>query len=294
MTRNGPLLVIAAAMLWGTAGTVGTLALQAGVEAEPRSLAAVRLLIGGGLLAALAGAAVWRVARRHPVAIATSAAAVAAYQLCYFAAVAKTGVAVATVVAIGSGPVFTGVLSYAVDRVRPTGRWAVATVAAVAGSAVLILSGDTGSGNDVVGGVSLALLGGLVYAFYAVTAARVIAREGDSNAVMGAMFGGAAVFMSPVLLWTGSSWLLDTAGLTVALYLGLATTALAYFMYGKGLRSTPVASAATLALAEPAVAAVLGFAVLGERLTAASAAALVLLGVALVVVALPERAESTV
>nr|BFE85683.1 hypothetical protein GCM10020093_082840 [Planobispora longispora] len=66
-----------------------------------------------------------------------AAAGVAAYQLCYFAAVSRTGVAIGTVVAIGSGPIFTGLLSWLADRVAPTRRWAGATAAAVAGCAVL-------------------------------------------------------------------------------------------------------------------------------------------------------------
>ena len=79
-------------------------------------------------------------------------------------------------------------------------------------------------------------------------------------------------------------------GLLTALYLGGATTALAYSLYGLGLRTTPVATAATLSLAEPAVASLLGVAVLGERLAPVSVAGLALLGAGLVVAALPERA----
>lgn len=130
---------------------------------------------------------------------------------------------------------------------------------------------------------------GLLYAFYAVTAARAIEDGGQSNAVMGLMFGGAAVIMLPVLLLGGVGWLAEPRGLVAVLYLGLATTALSYFLYGRGLRTTPVATAATLALAEPAVAALLGLVVLGERLSPVSVAGLVLLALSLVAVAVPER-----
>ncbi|MER5645317.1 EamA family transporter [Streptosporangium sp. NPDC002524] len=223
----------------------------------------------------------------RPGPLVAAAVAVAAYQLCYFAAVGKTGVAVGTVVAIGSGPVFTGLLSRLLDRAWPGRRWAGATAVAIAGCAVL-----TGGGGEVrADGVLLALLGGLLYAFYAVTAARAIGAGAPSDAVMGLMFGGAAVVMAPVLLWTGTGWLAEPRGLLTALYLGCATTALAYFLYGRGLRTTPVATAATLALAEPAVAALLGVVVLGERLAPVSVAGLVLLGASLVAVSLPGRAH---
>ncbi len=318
--------VVAAAVLWGTAGTAGTLA---GVDPIP--LAASRLVIGGAVLALLAMIArprganketrvatrdqtrarvsdhaarswpvegdhglrakvTWR-SRGNPKAItrhgglAAAAVAVAAYQLCFFAAVGRTGVAVGTVVAIGSGPVFTGLLSWLVDRNPPSRRWALATAAAVAGCAVLITGGGTGGADP--GGIALALLGGLLYAFYAVMAARGIGRGMDSGAVMGVLFGGAGVIMLPVLLGSGPGWLAEPRGLLTALYLGLAATTLAYLLYGRGLRTTPVTTAATLALTEPAVAALLGLVVLGEHLSALSWAGLGLLGVGLLVVAAP-------
>ncbi|MBG0813899.1 DMT family transporter [Planomonospora sp. ID82291] len=277
------LAVLGAAVLWGTAGTAGLLV--SGVD--PVSVAAARLVVGGLVLTAIAAVAGGRSAVRalpRRGLLPAAALGVAAYQLCYFAAISRTGVAVGTVVAIGSGPVFTGLLSWALDRVPPTRRWAGATAAAVAGCAVL-----TGGGGQVrADGVLLALLGGLLYAFYAVAAARVIGAGASSDAVMGVLFGGAGLVMLPVLLWTGAGWLAEPRGLLAALYLGCATTALAYVLYGRGLRTTPVATAATLALAEPAVAALLGVAVLGERLTPVSAAGLLLLGAGLVAAALPD------
>ncbi|MDF2709867.1 MAG: EamA family transporter [Nonomuraea muscovyensis] len=279
--KNGPLAVVAAAVLWGTAGTAGLL-----VSADSIALAAARLVIGGAALALFAGRGVLRVLRPG---LLLAAVAVAAYQLCFFAAVGRTGVAIGTVVAIGSGPVFTGLLSWALHGERPSRRWALATTAAVSGCAALIVGGGAQAGGQVVSGVLLALLGGLIYAFYAVTAARAISAGAPSGAVMGVLFGGAAVIMLPILAWRGGAWLAEPRGLLAVLYLGLAATALAYFLYGRGLRTTPVATAATLALAEPAVAAVLGLLVLGERLTPLSVAGLVLLAISLVAVAVPER-----
>ncbi|KAA9376432.1 EamA family transporter [Microbispora cellulosiformans] len=309
-TRSGPFAVVAAAVLWGTAGTAGALA-----AADSVSLAAARLVLGGAVLAALAVSAHRRSLRRRPLdrsrervrtpgpglarwarahwTLALGAAAVAAYQLCFFAAVHRTGVAIGTVVAIGSGPVFTGVLSWLVGRERPTGRWALATAAALAGCAVLVTGGGAGgeTGADAAG-IGLALLGGLLYAFYVVVAARAIGGGTDSGTVMGVLFGGAAVLMVPVLVLSGPVWLARPGGLLTALYLGCATTALAYLLYGRGLRTTPVATAATLALAEPAVAALLGVVALRERLSAVSWAGLALLAAGLAVVALPARART--
>ncbi|GAA3306372.1 hypothetical protein [Nonomuraea dietziae] len=188
--------VLVAAVLWGTAGTAGLL-----ITADPVSVAAARLVIGGLLLALLA-----RGARVTP-ALLLGAVAVAAYQLCFFAAVSRTGVAIGTVVAIGSGPIFTGLLSR-----QFSARWAAATAAAIAGCAALIVGGEAQAGDEVLVGVLLALLGGLIYAFYAVTAAKAINGGAPSDAVMGIMFGGAAVIMLPVLILTGPGWLAEPRG----------------------------------------------------------------------------------
>lgn len=279
--KNGPLAVVCASALWGTAGTAGLL-----VSADSVALAAARLVIGGAALGLLARAGVRRAFRP---ALVPAALAVAAYQLCFFAAVGRTGVAIGTVVAIGSGPVFTGLLSWLLHGRRPSGRWALATTAAVCGCAALIGGGGAQAGGQMVSGVLFALLGGLLYAFYAVSAATAIEQGAESDAVMGVLFGGAALVMLPVLLVNGVGWLGEPRGLLAVLYLGLGTTALSYILYGRGLRSTPVATASTLALAEPAVAALLGLLVLGERLAPLSIAGLVMLVLGLVAVAVPER-----
>jgi DME family drug/metabolite transporter len=283
--KNGPLAVVGASVLWGTAGTAGLL-----VSADSVALAAARLVIGGAVLALLAGTGVRRAVTPG---LLLAAAAVAAYQLCFFAAVGRTGVAIGTVVAIGSGPVFTGLLSWALHGRRPSGRWTLATTAAICGCAALIVGGGAQAGGRMVSGVLFALLGGLLYAFYAVTAARAIEAGASSGAVMGVLFGGAAVIMLPVLIVNGAGWMAEPRGLLAVLYLGLGTTALSYFLYGRGLRSTPVATAATLALTEPAVAALLGLLILGERLTAISVAGLVMLVLSLAAVAVPERTRAT-
>ncbi|MFI7637476.1 DMT family transporter [Nonomuraea sp. NPDC049400] len=282
--RNGPLAVVAASVLWGTAGTAGLL-----VSADSVALAAARLVVGGAALALLAGAGVRKAIRPG---LLLAAVAVAAYQLCFFTAVSRTGVAIGTVVAIGSGPVFTGLLSWVLHGRRPSGRWSLATAAAICGCAALIVGGGAEAGGQMVSGVLFALLGGVLYAFYAVMAAQAIGQGARSDAVMGVLFGGAAVIMLPVLLVSGLGWLGEPRGLLAVLYLGLGSTALSYFLYGRGLRTTPVATAATLALAEPAVAALLGLVVLGERLAPVSIAGLVLLALSLVAVAVPEKPQA--
>src|SRR3546814_11369925 len=66
--------------------------------------------------------------------------ATAAYQLCFFGGVRLAGVAVGTVVGVGSGPVWGGLLGWVARGERPGRRWAAATALALVGAALLATS----------------------------------------------------------------------------------------------------------------------------------------------------------
>jgi drug/metabolite transporter, DME family len=277
--------VLLGAAAWGSTGTAAHFA-PAG--ASSASIGAARIGLGGLVLL---GLAVSTAARRDAVrsllaggaasraALVLAAGAVGGYQVCFFTAVRMTGVAIGTVVAIGSAPVFTGALSRLTGGPPLDARWMAATAAAVSGCAVLVTGGQ--SAGVSAGGVGLALAAGLCYAVYAVTASRLITAGNPEAAVMGLLFGGAAVLLAPVLAAGSPGWLLTGRGLAVVVYLGVVTTALAYLLYGRGLRTMSAPVAVTLGLAEPVVAAILGLVVLGERLTATDVVGLLLVGLAL-------------
>jgi DME family drug/metabolite transporter len=222
---------------------------------------------------------------RTRIALALAAGAVGGYQVFFFAAVRMTGVAIGAVVAIGSAPVFTGALTRLTGGPKLGLRWMVATAAAVAGCTVLVTAGKAAGANPA--GITLALAAGLCYAVYAVTAARLISAGSPETAVMGLLFGGAAVLLAPVLAASSPGWVLSGRGLAVVGYLGVVTTAAAYLLYGRGLRTLSAPVAVTLGLAEPVVAAILGLVVVGERLTPSGIVGLVLVGVALATLVAP-------
>jgi drug/metabolite transporter, DME family len=288
-SRAGAGDILLAALLWGTTGTARTFA-PAGTS--PVAVGAARIILGGALLLALASrsAGLRLLARRGPATwglLVMGALCVAVYQTAFFAAVASTGVAVGTVVTIGSGPAFAGLLSRLTGQARPSRRWLLATAVAVAGCGLLV-SGGRSAGADPAG-VALALLSGLGYASYATIASRLIARGEDDRSVMGVLFGGAALLLLPVLVGGRVTWLFTGSGLLVTLYLGAVTTGFGYILYARGLRSTPVTTATTLTLAEPAVAAVLGVFVLGEHLGPVALSGLALLAAGLLLLMLPAR-----
>jgi DME family drug/metabolite transporter len=279
--------IVLAAALWGTTGTVRSF-----VHASPVAVGAARLIIGGAFLFVLAvrSGGLRRLlagGRRTRLVLVLGAVLTAVYQVAFFSAVARTGVATGTVVAIGSGPVFAGLLAWALRLGAPTRRWLLSTAGAVIGCTALTAGGRSAGVEPV--GVALALLSGFGYAAYATVASALIIRGEDDRAVVGVLFGGAGALLLPVLLVYGPGWLLTAGGAPAALYLGLVTTGVGYVLYGRGLRTTPVATATTLTLAEPAVAAVLGLFVLGEHLGPVALGGLALLVVSLLVLTLPTR-----
>jgi DME family drug/metabolite transporter len=267
--------VLLAAVCFGTTGTAQAL----GPAASPVAVGAARIVLGGALLVAVARAMGVR-RPRVDATVAGIAVAVAVYQLSFFAAVRLTGVAVGTVVAIGTGPAAAGLLGRLVNGERLTRRWALATLCGAAG--VVLLAGDGGATVEL-SGLALAVTAGAGYATCTVLSKRLIARGAAPEGVMAAGFGGAAVLLVPVLAIAGPGFLTGAAGIALALYLAAIPTALAYVLFSRGLRALSSGETATLVLAEPLTAAALGILALGEQPSAAAAAgaALVLGGLAI-------------
>ena len=284
-SRSGEWYVLAAALLWGTTGTAQAFAPEG---AQPAVIGAVRLAVGGLALLALASArGVLRDLRAWPLMpTMLGALCMAAYQVFFFEAVTKTGVAVGTIVAIGSAPLFAGALGFLVRREKPEPRWMIATLLAVAGCMLLTVPKAEVSVNPF--GVGLALGAGIAYATCTV-AAKGLLEKRPPDAVMAVLFCLAAVLLSPLLVLGDLTWLAQGRGIAVALHLGLVATAAAYTLFARGLEAVPVATSVTLGLAEPFTAAVLGVVLLAETLTGfvMLGAGLILAG--LVMLSIPKR-----
>lgn len=283
--RGGVWYVLAAAILWGTTGTSQGLA-PAGVEST--TIGAVRLAVGGVVLLILAVVrGGFRAGGRWPLfGTLLSALFVACYQLCFFAGVARTGVAAGTMVAIGSSPVAAGLLGYLVRREHVGSRWLTATLSAVVGC-VFLAAGVGGLQSNMVG-ILLALGAGFSYAAYTVSIKGLLEHHAPDS-VMAVVFCLAALLLSPLLVTSHLGWLAEPRGIAVALHLGVMATAVSYGFFARGLKSISVGTAATLSLGEPLTAALLGVVVLGERLGLLQIAGIVLLFGGLVFLALGEK-----
>ncbi|MEN2416575.1 EamA family transporter [Streptomyces rimosus] len=263
---NGAGLILGAALLWGTVGPAQTLA---GAPMNPAALGGWRLLVGGAVLAVLA--------RRHlrslrpaigqglarPLLI--CAAATGVFQAAFLYSTERTGAALATVVALGAAPVATGLIARSVNGERLNRTWSISTAAAVTGCALLLA--PTGTGVDALG-LLAALVSGICYGLYAVYAKQMTTDHPDVHlptvSALSLLLGAV-----PLMPWmaTDTAALAQPATLGLIAWLGLATTALAYWLFSAGIPSTSAATVGTLSLAEPLAATILGVFVLHEHLT---------------------------
>lgn len=269
------LFVVAAGILFGTAGTAQTLGPAA---TSPIGVGVLRIQVGAvALLVAMPF--LGHDPRRLPglwrsPAMLVSAVSAALYQPFFFAAVSETGVALGTLVAVGSAPVLAGIVSWVVLRHRPTSSWIVVTAIAVVG---LVLLTSDGLGSGTITGSLFALGAGLCSACYNVAAKIQLSRGVTAMEVPTGSFVLGGILLLPLLIGQPLDWVTQPSGMALALYLGIATMALANTLLTRGIRGLTPGPVATLMLADPLVATILGVVVLGETL-----APLSMIGVALV------------
>lgn len=213
----------------------------------------------------------------------------AVYQPLFFLGTERNGVAVSTVIALGSAPVLAGLLEWGLTRRRPSGTWIGATALATLGVVLLGFGGSSASGGTDPVGVAGAIGAGASFAVIANVQRRLLDAGWNTFTVVGAMGASSAAVSALALPFVDVSWLADPRGLLMALWLGLATIAVAYVMFTWGLQGLTAATAATLTLAEPLTAALLGTTVLGEQLSALALTGLVVLAAGLALLAWGSR-----
>jgi drug/metabolite transporter, DME family len=204
----------------------------------------------------------------------------AVFQTAYFAAVEATGVATATLLTLGSGPVLTAVGGRVLLGERLGRGGLVAVAGALTGLGVLV--GANAPGVVEPSGAAYSLLSATGYAAVTILG-RLTGRSGEGEGpftlTMWSFGIGAAVLLVP-------AWIEGLApqgdGLRTVLllgYLAAFATALAYPCYFAGAALVRATTASVMMLIEPVTAAFLAVAFLGEPFTAATGAgSLVLLG----------------
>lgn len=260
--NKGYLLVILAAALWGTTGTSQGLAPEG---LSPSVIGTFRILIGGVILFAYAlinkdlrKSSKWNLKITF-----LGIVNVALYQLSFFYGVKYAGIAVGTMVGIGSAPIFAGILSKILYKETLGKAWLISTLLGISGLVLIGLEMLRADAELNILGVLLCLGAGLSYTLYTLSSKELLKGQ-SANAVMGILFLGGAIILSPILFISDISPIFSFKGLIVVMHLGVFATAVSYFLFARGLKLIKVSETATLSLAEPLTATLLGITLLGE------------------------------
>ncbi|MET7287211.1 EamA family transporter [Streptomyces sp. NPDC005573] len=275
-TGRGLLYLVVTGATWGTAGAAASLVYRA-ADMGPfalsfwRCAAGLVLLLTARLLRRPAAPAtpgpLWPRLRKS---LATGVG-LAVFQTAYFAAVQSTGLAVATVVTLGAGPVLIALGARVLLGERLGAGGVLAITGALAGLTVLTLGGSDATVRPA--GVLLALASAAGYSVMTLLT-RWWGREGTagSSGTTVSAFAVTTLCLLPFALHEG---LLPHTGHPVRLlvllaYIASVPTALAYALYFAGAAVVRSATVSVIMLLEPVTAAVLAVVLLGEHLTAAT------------------------
>lgn len=281
---HGVLLVLCAGLLWGTTGTAQSFS----PGLSPYWVGALRLLAATLFFLVYAS---WRLGparlRRELANLQWrqaiwAGACMAGYNLTFFAGVKITGVAVGTALALGSGPIWAGLLQMTAGT-RPSAGWWLGTLLAVAGGVLLVIGRGGAVRADPLG-IALCLAAGLTYAVYALLNKQLVRHSAPAVTTLGVFFVGAVLALPAAGLQAGPPHITGTGWLVVG-FLGVAATGVAYLLFTTGLRSISAASGVSLAMMEPVTAFVLAIVVVGEQPGSAAYAGLaaLLAGLAIVI-----------
>lgn len=257
--KDGSLLVFLGALFFSGSGTIQTYAPS---EATAFILGALRLLAAGIFLI------FWCYAKNllHPlkntnkIKVFLSALALAGFQLSFFLGVRSAGVAVGTVVTIGTTPIMAAVFGLIFFKEIPQKSWYVSTAIAILG---LVLLNVNDMNTFKISNILFPVMAGTIYAFY-LSQSKELLQKSRPEIIMTWLFMLSSLILLPLWFIFPCAWILTPRGILIALGLGVLTTAVPYCLVMAGLKNCDTAKAATLSLGEPLGAAILGFTLLHE------------------------------
>ncbi|MFF4196473.1 DMT family transporter [Nonomuraea sp. NPDC001831] len=282
--RRGAVYVSVAATAWGTGGAAGALLFESG-HLGPVGVSLWRYLLGAAFLLALTRRAARP--RRLTWHVLPIGAGMAVYQTAYFAAIAGSGVAVATVVTMGATPIITALGGRLLLR-EPLGPVARAALAA-APVGLVLLTWESVVQARSLSGIGYALLSAAGYAGVTLFSRHHRAADPQAAAVGGFVVGAAC--LAPFALPAGVLPELSLSSVALLLYLGAVPTALAYGLFFRALTALPATTVSIISLGEAAGAALIGVLLFGERLTPLAWCGCALLLAAVAVLALKAETE---
>ena len=230
----------------------------------------LRLLVAALVLCALTRPGPRALSSRQALLVVLFGAVLAVMNGSFYAAIDRIPLGVAVTVEL-SGPLLVAVAG--------SRRWLDGLWVALAGTGVALLTHGGGGESPSPAGVGLAALAGACWAGYILLSKRVGRSFAGHDGLALATVVGAAL-MLPIGVAQGGRELLDWRVLAVGVVVGLLSSAIPYSLELEALRWLPARVFGVFMSLEPAVAALVGLVVLGERLLAREVVAIALVSAA--------------
>lgn len=262
-------LLTTAAILWGTIGV----ATQAIYNIDNTTSLFINL--GRSLIATLVLlVACWRIIGRSTFAIpkrdflimVLSGSLLAVSHAAYFAAIRASGVTITTLITICVAPLVVTGVSVLLKSESLNRRNVLALIFALLGVALLV-GFDAPDGDNLFLGVFFSLIAAASYASM-IICGRFLAGGYHPLQVTAVNFGAGTLLLAVINLAAGIMPVQTSQGWLLIAYLGHVPSALAYWLFQKGLRSVPATAASIIGMLDPLVAALLAWLLFGETLAA--------------------------
>ena len=276
--------VLLAGVFWGTYGTFASFLPD---YISPLAVGAIKLAIGAVgvalfLMVSHRGRIISK-GTRFPIPILLSCAeALAIAQTSIYMGVRNAGVTIATMIFIGTPPLFSGLFAQFVRKERQSLSWLITSIIIALGCFFMAISGDTtAGGNHLLLGSLFAATAGATWTFVG-TNLRSMQRNATPLESSFVVMGAASLVLMPIVAFQGIAWIAEPGVFSLALALGFVSTAIPYWLFTTGARRIPASHAFLYGLTEPITASFLGLVVLGERLASIGVVGYVLVIIGLV------------
>ncbi len=296
---RGYLAIATAALLWGTAATLGKLAFSGRIFAgapmaiDPVILSQTRttfslmallpvLLLRGGR------SAVSLPRRDLLLSLALGIGGITGSNYFYYLAIDKSTVATAIILQY-TAPIWVLLYMLARHYQRPTLQRIFAVAAAVAGSALAIGFGSDEQFRADPYGVAAALVAAVCFAVYNVLGHRLVERHSRWKVMLYALVGAAGFWLLVNPPWKALAAGYSSEQWTFLVIFALASWLLPFSFYFLGLQYLDATRAIVTSCLEPVFAIVLAHLFVHESLTAMQLLGMVVVVVATVVIQLPEK-----
>ncbi|HUW43004.1 MAG TPA: DMT family transporter [Thermoplasmata archaeon] len=266
--RAGIAATAGAAILWGTSFPATKYALPS--FGDPLFFAAVRVgvaAIVSLLLLQMLGRSDWKIYRSPAIWLigATNAVGIALQNYGMDMTSASK-----TVLLVDINVVIVAFLSYWLFKERFGLRKSAGVLAGIIGVVMLAISPDIVMSNKEMLGDFLVFMSGVMYAIFIVTVKKTLGKVNPLEVSMAAITTSAVMLLIPCAIAVPAGLMdsrIDLGGVAPMLYLAVACTTLAYYLWAYGLKRLTATSSSIILLLEVVAGLTVSFALLGEGLS---------------------------